>query len=121
MPSKPPVHQAPGQPGAQERRRRFDQERGSAAARGYDRTWQRLRLQVLAEEPLCRFCLAAGRLTEAREVDHVVPIARAPELRLDRSNLRPLCTPCHSGRTASEQARGGMHAGGGGPGGTPGV
>ena len=76
------------------------EQRGSAAARGYDYAWRKLRLQVLADEPLCRFCAAAGRVTAAVDVDHVRSIAEAPGLRLERSNLRPLCKPCHGEHTA---------------------
>lgn len=79
--------------------RQRDRWRGSAASRGYDRTWQRLRLVVLAEEPLCRFCQQRGELVEATVIDHIVPIAVRPELRLDRSNLRALCKPCHDAHT----------------------
>lgn len=79
----------------------LDRQRGSAAARGYDATWRRLRLVVLAEEPLCRFCQARGRVVPATEVDHIEPIALRPELRLVRANLRATCRPCHSALTAS--------------------
>jgi 5-methylcytosine-specific restriction protein A len=62
---------------------------------------------VLADEPLCRFCAEQGRVTAARDVDHIVPIVQRPDLRLDRSNLRPLCQPCHASLTArGEQFRG---------------
>lgn len=81
-----------------------DDQRGSGAARGYDAAWRRLRLRILAEEPLCRFCSLAGRTVAAVEVDHVEPIAEAPHLRLEPTNLRPLCTPCHSARTQRHRA-----------------
>jgi 5-methylcytosine-specific restriction protein A len=78
------------------------ERRASASARGYDRTWQRLRLMVLAAEPLCRHCAAAGRATTATEVHHVIPIRDRPDMRLNRSNLVPLCKPCHSVETERE-------------------
>ena len=97
MPSKPPVLRAGAlRCEAAERER----DRGSASARGYDRTWQRLRLVVLAEEPLCRFCQLRGVLTAAAVVDHIVPIRVRPDLRLERSNLRALCEACHNAHTA---------------------
>ena len=104
MPTAPPRHQPPGTRPAQDRAKAYDQHRGSAASRGYDRAWQRLRRAVLAEEPLCRHCRRAGLLPEANEVHHVQPVARRPELRLERANLVPLCKPCHSAETAREQA-----------------
>jgi 5-methylcytosine-specific restriction protein A len=83
--------------------RAYDERRGSAASRGYDWRWQRLRLGVLSEEPLCRSCRAAGRVTAATEVDHIEPLERAPERRLERSNLQPLCHACHVAKTAEDR------------------
>lgn len=104
LPSRPPVHRPAGwkpQQVRQEQLRALDQRRGSAAKRGYNEDWKRLRLQVLADEPLCRFCLEAGRVEAATEVDHIVPIALRPDLRLSRPNLRALCQTCHRRLTAS--------------------
>lgn len=108
MPLRPPVHRPAHAPAGKARRDQLadlDQRRGSAASRGYDGQWRRVRLQHLADEPLCRFCLAANRVEPATDVDHIVPIALAPERRLDRSNLRSLCQPCHSRLTASGAQR----------------
>jgi 5-methylcytosine-specific restriction protein A len=68
---------------------------GSASKRGYDRQWRRVRESYLAEQPLCEDCLKAGRTTGATEVHHKRTIAEAPHIRLDRNNLRALCTECH--------------------------
>ncbi len=84
-------------------RRQYEQNRGSARARGYDGTWQHLRLIVLAERPLCGECEALGWLEPAIEVDHIIPISQRPELRLVRSNLQGLCRTHHSLKTVSEQ------------------
>lgn len=67
--------------------------RPSAAKRGYDRDWQRLRVRVLREEPRC----ACG--APATEVDHQISIRLRPDLRLVRSNLRGKCKRCHSRKT----------------------
>jgi 5-methylcytosine-specific restriction protein A len=85
--------------------RAYDERRGSAASRGYDWRWQRLRAVVLAEEPLCRACRAAGRVTAATEVDHIEPIERAPERRLERANLQALCHACHVRKTAEDERK----------------
>jgi 5-methylcytosine-specific restriction protein A len=78
--------------------------RGSATARGYDRTWQRLSRAVRADEPLCRLCAREGRTTPATLVDHIVPLRERPDLRLVRSNLQPLCASCHSGVKQAQEA-----------------
>ena len=59
----------------------------------YDARWRRIRVSVLADSPLCE----CGEL--ANEVDHVDGDATNNE----RSNLRAMCKPCHSRRTASDQ------------------
>ena len=80
--------------------REYDQRRGSAAARGYDRRWQKIRLMHLRANPLCVMCLAEGRTTLATDVDHIVPRRQggtdAP------SNLQSLCHSHHSQKTAGE-------------------
>jgi 5-methylcytosine-specific restriction protein A len=84
-------------------RRRREQERlrGSAATRGYDRLWQRFRLKILSERPLCEDCQSAdGRLTPATEVHHLRAL-RDGGARLDAENVRALCKACHSKRTAA--------------------
>ncbi|MBV8092091.1 MAG: HNH endonuclease [Acetobacteraceae bacterium] len=96
MPVRPPLHRPAGQPA----RGAYDRERPSSDKRGYDRLWFRFRTYVLATEPLCRDCAAAGRITAATEVHHLVRIRDRPDLRLDRENVVALCKSCHSARTA---------------------
>jgi hypothetical protein len=61
------------------------------AGSSYDRSWQKLRTRFLRAMPRCRICGA-----RATDVDHIVSLKRAPELRLDWTNLQPLCHACHS-------------------------
>lgn len=68
--------------------------------RGYGWNWQQLRKVILAEEPLCRFCLERGETVAAQEVDHI----DGDSHNNDRANLRPLCRHCHLRRTAHDQA-----------------
>ncbi len=51
--------------------RTHDAHRGTAAQRGYNSTWQRLRRMKLASEPLCHDCLARGVVTMGAEVHHI--------------------------------------------------
>ena len=74
--------------------------------------WQAVRAQVLRDEPLCRECAGLGLTVLATQVDHVVPLAVAPELAFVRSNLCPTCTACHGRKSAAERAR--LKAGEGG-------
>ncbi|NOG53131.1 MAG: HNH endonuclease [Planctomycetes bacterium] len=74
----------------------------AAAARGYDRTWRRLRRMYLARHPLCEHCLRYDDVTPATEVDHIVSLRDGGE-RLDVNNLQSLCRACHARKTAQEQ------------------
>jgi hypothetical protein len=65
----------------------------------YDRIqWKRVKASQLEREPFCRACAAAGALTPAVEVDHIVPLARGGAA-VDRSNLQSLCKRHHSIKT----------------------
>ena len=79
--------------------RRYDRERGSAAERGYDAHWRKVRAWKLSVSPICQDCLEKGKVTPAKEVHHNDgnPRNNTPE------NLKSLCHSCHSRRTAKEQ------------------
>ncbi|WP_245710799.1 HNH endonuclease [Citreimonas salinaria] len=82
------------------RKARFDKTRPSASARGLGADWRRLRLDHLKHHPWCIRCGA-----QAAEVDHIIPRSKAPERRLDPTNLQSLCKPCHSGAKQREERR----------------
>lgn len=78
--------------------------RGSSSARGYGGAWQKLRREILERDRgLCQPCQRAGRLTLAREVDHIRNKAAggsdAPE------NLQAICRPCHAAKTRRESGQ----------------
>jgi hypothetical protein len=60
--------------------------------------WQRLRIVVLADEPLCRACRRQGRVVPATDVDH----DDGNPGNNDRDNLVALCHSCHSRKTAQD-------------------
>ena len=88
----------------------YDRDRGSPDKRGYGTGWRGpggLREQILnRDRRLCQDCLANGRYTEATQVDHV--LSKRQGGTDDPSNLRSLCAPCHSRKTAREDARWGI-------------
>jgi 5-methylcytosine-specific restriction enzyme A len=90
--------------------RKSEREKGTAYERGYDRTWERLRNMVRAEEPLCRACMLAGLVVATEHIDHIVPIREAPALRLFRPNLQGLCASCHGKKSAQESGGRGVSA-----------
>ena len=66
------------------------------------KAWRTLRLEVLAENPLCVECLKQEKIVGATEVDHVIPISEEPLKALDYDNLQPLCHGCHVEKTREE-------------------
>jgi len=70
-------------------------------ARGYGTAWDRLRAEVLSAEPLCRVCMAKGRVTAAVAVDHIVPRAKGGGD--DWANLQPICESCHLAKSAADR------------------
>ena len=64
-----------------------------------------MRRIVLAEEPLCRMCLAADppRFTPSTIADHIKPKAEGGTD--DRENYQGACQSCSKAKTARESAR----------------
>ena len=88
---------------AVERQRERDEAKDQASVALYHtRLWSRLRLAVLGDEPLCRFCKAEGTVEAATVVDHVQPHRGDPVMFFRRSNLQALCKPHHDAKTGRE-------------------
>ncbi len=66
--------------------------------------WRAASKHQLSIEPLCRDCMSRGRVTEAREVDHITAMAQGGEA-FSNENLQSLCKPCHTHKTNTERAR----------------
>ena len=92
---------------AKQARQLYEQRRGTAAQRGYNARWRRLRRMVLARQPLCAdpFDLHRehGETVAATEVDHIVAKDRGGDDSMD--NLQGLCKSCHSRKTAIKDGR----------------
>ena len=67
--------------------------------------WRRFREAMRQQRPLCENCLAAGRHMETEEIHHLVSPREAPDRILDPTNVRALCTACHSRETNEEIRR----------------
>lgn len=58
------------------------------------------RARWLSLHPLCVECLRLGLVSEAVEVDHIVPLFKGGAD--DWSNLQSLCKPCHDTKTRQD-------------------
>lgn len=63
--------------------------------------WKAHSTALRDQEPLCRRCLAAGKLNTAVCIDHKVPISQGGSMH-DPDNLQPLCAACHKLKSAFE-------------------
>lgn len=79
-----------------------------SAARGYGYAWQRYRAGYLTRHPLCVMCQDSGLVVAATVVDHITPHRGDPLLFWDEANHQALCTACHNGRKAREEAQAGL-------------
>lgn len=79
-------------------------KRKTRQERGYGATHDRMRAQLLREEPTCRECRKSGRVAVSVIADHIVPKAEGGTD--DRINYQGLCKACHIAKTAAESARG---------------
>lgn len=96
MPMSPKQHRPEGY-------RSYDQDRGTAAERGYNRRWQKARVIYLQSNPLCVACMRSGRATPATVIDHVQPHRGDVNLFWDSNNWQSLCKACHDRKTAGGQ------------------
>jgi len=85
-----------------ERKADADRYRGSSSSRGYNYRWQKARKEFLSHNPLCVACYEEGIFTPATVVDHIDPHKGDKDKFWDKSNWQPMCSPCHSKKTASE-------------------
>lgn len=83
--------------------RTYDNNRESAAKRGYDSQWRKARLGWLRKHPLCAEHERQGYVVQATEVDHIIPHKGDKDLFWDSTNnWQSLCKSCHSAKTVRE-------------------
>jgi 5-methylcytosine-specific restriction protein A len=92
VPRKAKRHGQP--PPASSHRGKRKEDRPNAAQRGYcSERWKRLRVMVLARDPVCVVC---GR-NAATDADHIIPKREGGIDALE--NLQGLCGTCHRRKT----------------------
>lgn len=64
--------------------------------------WRELRAKFIQANPLCAECKKRGIITEARVVDHIVPINMGGAA-LSEDNLQSLCDRCHNIKSANDK------------------
>jgi 5-methylcytosine-specific restriction protein A len=82
----------------------------SRQSRGYGAEWEKARLRVIERDKgLCQPCLRDGRVTQFKDVDHVVSRDLAAKRGWTHAktehpdNLQCICTDCHKRKTAEEK------------------
>ena len=65
------------------------------------RRWRKHRESYLARFPLCVVCDSKGIVTEAKVLDHIVPIRQGGDL-FDENNLQGLCWYHHNQKSGRE-------------------
>jgi 5-methylcytosine-specific restriction enzyme A len=89
-------------PHRQVARQQQDERRGTAAERGYDSRWRKVRAGFLRSHPLCARCEQDGVTTAATVVDHIVAHRGDRAKFWDHDNWQALCKHCHDRKTATE-------------------
>ena len=74
--------------------KKYETERGTSAARGYDANWNKARAYYLNRHPVCEMCEKNGMVTPATLVHHIKAIKDGGEI-LDYGNMMALCNDCH--------------------------
>ncbi|RCW38675.1 HNH endonuclease signature motif containing protein [Marinilabilia salmonicolor] len=69
------------------------------------KNWRELRQIALAQNPLCELCKKAGRLTPAKEVNHIIPAEEDISKFFDLNNLQPLCSFHHRSITRRDNSK----------------
>ena len=76
----------------------------TATKRVTGRRLQSMRAALFARAPLCVECQRLGRVTQATQRDHIVPLAEGGAD--DDNNVQGLCEPCHEAKSHTEAQRG---------------
>ena len=68
------------------------------------RPWRRKRERILQRDNyLCVPCSKQHKITIAKEVDHILPLAKGGTD--DDENLQSICIPCHEAKTLRDEGK----------------
>lgn len=79
-----------------------DARRQTSTERGYDNNWREASEDYRRQHPLCVNHLLRGQTAASECVDHIIPIACCPSLKMEPDNWVALCWSCHSYKTSKE-------------------
>ena len=65
--------------------------------------WKSLSKTQLEQHPICARCNSMGIIKASEHADHIKPVRKFPDLKLEPSNLQSLCLPCHNVKTGKER------------------
>lgn len=63
--------------------------------------WRKFRKLKLQTNPFCEECYKKGIITEAKVVDHIIPISKGGNP-LSEDNVQSLCSSCHNKKSGRE-------------------
>lgn len=81
----------------------YDDDRPTAAQRGYDSRWRKASKRYRRKHPLCERCKAKGKTREADLVHHKTPLNEGGS-KYDPDNLESLCRWHHRDAHRKEKA-----------------
>lgn len=103
MPTHPPIHRA--RPSTPNRRKLYQQRRGTRTQQGYSNRWLRYSKARLRANPFCVRCVREGHPSFASVTDHIKPHAGEQDpLFWDQTNHQSLCQHHHNRKTATEDS-----------------
>ncbi len=62
----------------------------------------RERKNYMAAHPLCAECQRHGIVKKSAELDHIIPVHKAPQRFYDKTNWQALCRDCHILKSMNE-------------------
>jgi hypothetical protein len=68
--------------------------------------WKRARYEALSRSPACLACGRSARDGAKMNVDHIKPLSKPWDLRLDQRNLQTMCASCNWGKGGTEKTGG---------------